>query len=284
MPAKELQSNHPPLEARGLHLTRGGKRILGNASLTLRKGELTVVIGPNGAGKSTLLKCLTGEYEPESGQVLLWGRPIDVWESEDLALTRAVLSQAAPLAFPFRVSEVVALGRLAHRFHSDTQTDSAAVDYALAQVGLKGFEDRRYTTLSGGEQQRTQLARVLAQLHGASMVGLESVKPLLFLDEPTSALDIRHQCRILGTARQLADEGHAVFAVLHDLNYALRFADRVILMREGRIVHDVASEHCDAGMLEDVFEIRLSQIPDTSQSGNNFYFPQHPKTPEIQKL
>jgi iron complex transport system ATP-binding protein len=196
---------------------------------------------------------------------------------EDLALCRAVLAQKTPLTFPFQVGEVVALGRLAHRRHSDATLDARAVAQSLSQVDLKDFETRRYTTLSGGEQQRTQLARILAQVYCENDEEARRRKPILFLDEPISALDIRHQCRILGTARQLANQGHAVFAVLHDLNYALRFADRLILMREGKIAHDVASAHCHPTILEEVFSVSLNRISDPSCTERDFYFPNHPK-------
>jgi len=275
----------PPLTASGLTVLRRGKAILSEAALILAPSEFTVVIGPNGAGKSTLLKCLCGELNPDRGSVEIAGRLVSDWPSVDLARRRVVLAQQTPLAFPFQVHEVVALGRLPHRAQSDAELDARAVTRALERVDLTDFANRRYTTLSGGEQQRAQLGRILAQLdHRPRIDAVADARgdgQIVFLDEPISALDIRHQCRILGIARKLADEGNCVFAVLHDLNFALRFADRLILMREGRIWHDVAVADCRPEMLEDIFEISLARIPDAARSGNDFFFPKAPASHQV---
>jgi iron complex transport system ATP-binding protein len=269
-------SRRPILEARDLTVVRRRAPILSESSLQLHPGEFTVVIGPNGAGKSTLLKCLSGELAADQGSVQLEGRKLEDWPAETLALKRAVLAQQTPLVFPFRVHEVVALGRLPHRKQSNAGQDASVVNKALERVDLTHLRKRRYTTLSGGEQQRAQLGRILAQLDIGHSTAQDAGKQLLFLDEPISALDIRHQCRILGIARQLSENGMSVFAVLHDLNYALRFADRILLMRDGRIHYDVRSQDCHPEMLETIFEISLARIPGAGKDAPDFFFPKPP--------
>jgi iron complex transport system ATP-binding protein len=273
----------PVLEARDLTVVRRRVPILSAASLQLQPGEFTVVIGPNGAGKSTLLKCLCGELEADHGAIQLEGRALEGWAADTLALKRAVLAQQTPLVFPFQVHEVVALGRLAHRKQSNARQDAAAVHHALERVDLSHLRNRRYTTLSGGEQQRAQLGRVLAQLDLGHSAAPGTGRKVLFLDEPISALDIRHQCRILGIARQLSESGTSVFAVLHDLNYALRFADRLLLMRDGRIHYDVRSQDCSSEMLESIFDISLARIAATSPGAPDFFFPKSPNTQPHQR-
>jgi iron complex transport system ATP-binding protein len=137
------------------------------------------------------------------------------------------------------------------------------------------LRDRAYTTLSGGERQRVQLARVLAQLDLPRSTEARMDR-LLFLDEPISALDIRHQCRILSLAKAAAEEGIAVLAVLHDLNFALRFGDRLLLLREGRIQHDLAPEKCTESILEEIFQIQLRAVSIAPSKTTQLFFPEAP--------
>ncbi len=218
-------------EARDLVLTYGGRSVIDGVSLTLRPGELTIVVGPNGAGKSSLLKLLTGEAVPSSGSARLDGQDLHRLHPARLARRRAVLPQSAQLAFPFTVAEIVRLGLEAGGHRQSPE----AVRAALARVGLPGFGARAYGALSGGEQQRVHLARVLAQV-GAPTEGGEP--RALFLDEPVSSLDIRHQVDVLSIARRFAAAGGCAFAVLHDLNLSSGFADRLIVVSKGRIAAD----------------------------------------------
>ncbi|MFW5883604.1 MAG: heme ABC transporter ATP-binding protein [Verrucomicrobiota bacterium] len=228
------------MRANNIEVIRGGKAILARQSLSLQPGELNVVLGPNGAGKSTLLKVLTGELEPDSGQVFYEEVPLAELDPPEIARRRAVLGQSSSLAFDFSVAEVVMLGRIPHLSSWESPKDRQACAEALEAVEMADFRHRSYPSLSGGEQQRVHLARVLAQLdaHAARAEAAgERRAAWLFLDEPTSALDLRHQHAVLELARRLARErGIGILAILHDLNLALRYADRVVLLSQGQQV------------------------------------------------
>lgn len=207
-----------------------GKALVDGVEVDAAPGEVLAILGPNGAGKSTLLNMLSGQMAPTEGQVLLGQKPLGDWKSEERARCLAVLPQASPLSFPFPVLEVVLMGRLPHARQSSAAKDEQAALAALERVEALHLAQRRYTTLSGGEKQRVHLARVLAQLDG----GLGDQPRVLLLDEPTSALDMAHQHRVLAVARALAAEGATVLAVLHDANLAAMYADRILMMKEGR--------------------------------------------------
>lgn len=242
------------LEATGLVVERGGRRIVDAVDCALVPGRLTILLGPNGAGKSTLLKVLSGDLVPEAGTVALEGRALGRWERRALACRRAVLPQASSLHFPFRVEEVVAMGRSPHYGRCSLAEDRRVCEEALRRVELLEARERRYPTLSGGEQQRVQFARVLAQLAGPG----ESGPQVLFLDEPTSSLDLRHQQHLLGHARELADGGCAVLAILHDLNLAMAYADDVWLLRDGALVAAGAAETVlEPATIEAVFGVAV---------------------------
>ncbi len=217
------------LQANSLTYRPGPKGLLQNVSLTVRPGEVLAIIGANGAGKSTLLKLLSGDLKPSAGEVLLDDKPLVQWPPAQLARRRAVLAQQHTLALAFQVRELVLLGRYPHFGGQPTAHDHAVVAAALDLVGLGHLAEREYLTLSGGEQQRTQLARVLAQVW-------EAEGGVLLLDEPLTGLDLRHQHQTLAVARQLARRGFGVVAVLHDLNLAAQYADQVLLLHQGRPV------------------------------------------------
>ncbi|MGE4405669.1 heme ABC transporter ATP-binding protein [Pseudomonas sp.] len=213
------------LRAEGVTVRRGAITALQGIHLDLPAGQVFGVLGPNGAGKSTLLGALCGELACSAGQVLLHGRPLDGWPDIERARRLAVLPQSSSLNFAFRVEEVVALGRLPHC--SGRVADARIVEAALATADALHLAARSYLTLSGGERQRVHLARVLAQL----WPGAEG--QVLLLDEPTSMLDPAHQHSILQAARRFAAQGAAVLVVLHDLNLAARYCDRLLLLAKG---------------------------------------------------
>lgn len=220
------------LRASQVSVIRGGKPILCDVSCELSPGRLTVVVGPNGAGKSTLLRLFAGEFSPDSGEITFADRALCDWPACDLACRRAVLPQESSLQFPFRVSEVALLGRAPHVRGLESARDYAIADEALRRVDLDAKRDRVFPSLSGGEKQRTHLARALAQVW-EPMCGAGRV---LLLDEPTASLDLAHQHATLREARRLASEGAAVLAILHDLNLAMTYADEVWVLGDGRLV------------------------------------------------
>jgi len=222
-------------EAQRISVALAGRTVLAEIDLSLAPGQLIAVVGPNGAGKSTLLKTLTGAIAPRSGQVLFDGRPLAAWPQRELAARRAVLAQSQHVAFPFTVFEVVALGRVSGAVYRSAAIRRLVLD-SLAAVDLAGYEGRLFQHLSGGEQQRVHIARALCQIGGAGE-GKMSAR-WLFLDEPTQSLDVTHQLAILDAARRHADAGGGAFAILHDLNLASLYADRLILVESGRIAGD----------------------------------------------
>ena len=210
-------------------LELGGRPVLQAVTLGVRPGEVVALIGPNGAGKSSLLHVLSGAVEPGAGAATLDGRPLPHWPRRTLARRRAVLAQSTVLTFPFRVVEVVLLGRSPHAGHAGRAADAAAAQAAMAAADVLHLADRVYTTLSGGERQRVQLARVLAQLDGGG------AGRYLLLDEPTNNLDMAHQQSIMATLRRLAADGCGILAVLHDPNLASLAADRIVVLAGGRV-------------------------------------------------
>ncbi|MDG1820189.1 MAG: heme ABC transporter ATP-binding protein [Porticoccaceae bacterium] len=234
-----------------LHLS--GFDLLRNVSIEIEAGKVTAIVGPNGAGKSSLLKVLTGEMEPTNGAVFLNQQPLHHWELEQKAQMLAVLPQHTLLNFPFTADEVVGLGRIPHQ--TGSAKDAQIVSEALELVDASYLQKRFYTQMSGGEKQRVQLARVLAQIWQPSALG----EQFLVLDEPTSAFDLSHQKLTLDIVRNLASRGIAVVMVLHDLNLAARCADNLVVFNGGVIEasgspEDVLTEP----LIEKVFGVKVT--------------------------
>lgn len=219
------------VEAQAVSLQIAGRTLLEDIQLSLTAGQFTILLGPNGAGKSSLLRLLCGEWQPSSGSILFGGLALNSWQSMALAKRRAVLSQSNQLTFPFTVREVVALGRLPYSQGRPSTKEKELIAQQLEVFDLTQIADRRFTKLSGGEKQRTHLARVTVQLAG----GTPNQPTALFLDEPTNNLDPVHHFALLEYAREFAQQGHLIVCVLHDLNTAMRYADNAIMMHEGRI-------------------------------------------------
>ena len=216
------------LTAAHLRLQRGQRWVIDDVSLTLNGGELVALIGPNGAGKSTLLRLLTGYLPADAGTCQLAGRALAQWPAETLSRRRAVMLQQTQLRFDWPVAAIVAMGRAPW----GSQHEADVVREVLTLTGCDELAHRRYATLSGGEQQRVQLARCLAQLWRDS-----APEGWLFLDEPTSALDLYHQQQLLRLLKKLIASGKLhVCVVLHDLNLAALWADRILLLHKGRLV------------------------------------------------
>ena len=249
-----------PLSCRQLTLERAGRTLLDGLDLTLAPGTVTALLGPNGAGKSTLLKCLTGEVSCR-GEISLLGTPRASWPGEALARQLGVLPQSSTLSFPFLCEEVVALGRLPHS--EPHQERDRIVRAALKHAGVAHLAHRLYPDLSGGERQRVQFARVLAQLWQPT--DREPIERLLLLDEPTAALDLKYQHQLLDIARALARRNTTVLVVLHDLNLAARYADRLLMLANGRLMADGSpAEVLTAPLLQALYgyPARVIQDPD----------------------
>lgn len=216
------------LTAANLSYQIGPHQLINNISLTINQGELVVIIGPNGAGKSSLLRLLTGYVQPNQGECYLLGKRLADWHRNALSKVRTVMRQHCDITFPFSAKDVIAMGRAPHGKKYFNQ----ALDDVIEKTQSQTLCYKDYRLLSGGEQQRIQLARVLAQLWQP-----KPTPRLLFLDEPTSALDLYHQQQMLRLLHNLTrNEPFSVCCILHDLNLAALYADRIFLVHQGKLV------------------------------------------------
>lgn len=276
------------LEAVGVGVQVPGKMLLRDASASFTAGQVTAILGPNGAGKSTLLSLLTGQREPANGLVRLGGQPLAAHPRERLARVRACVAQETQVAFDFTVQEVVELGRYPHRRHPSPQ-EAHIVAQAMQATAVDHLARRALNTLSGGEKARAHLARALAQVWepvpdqefcspgrpkeksappgGRELYGVGerggSVPRWLLLDEPTASLDLQHQHRVLQLVRDWAvGQGVGVVAVLHDLNLALRYSDRCVVLQDGQVVACGASAQVlTPACIAQVWGVRAQAVP-----------------------
>lgn len=247
------------IQINNLALTRGSKIVLSDFSMTMSPGEFVAVLGANGAGKSSLMSALAGELRPHTGQITIGGISIDLLGALEQARRRAVLPQQPSLDFALRVSDVVMMG--AYPFEQAAPDETAQwVGRAIALLSLEPLAGSRYTALSGGEQQRVQLARVLVQCfaieatHGFAYV---------LLDEPLSSLDPKHQILCMRTLAELSETGHVgVLVVLHDLNMAAQFCDKLVLLAQGRLIAQGSpDEVLIPAALEQAYDLPMTVVP-----------------------
>jgi iron complex transport system ATP-binding protein len=239
----------------------GGRRVVDGVDLHIDAGEVVALVGPNGAGKSTLLAALAGDVAA-GGRIEIGGLGVRAWKPVELARQRAVLPQRAMLSFPFTVCEVVAMGRAPWAGRPEGADDEDAIVEAMRLTETAGFAARPFPALSGGEQARVALARVLAQR-----------TPVLLLDEPTAALDLRHQELVLRAVRERAARGAAVVVVLHDLGLAAAYADRACLLAAGRIRAEGQPRDVFTGeLLSDVYQHEV-EVFDHPRTGTPMVVP-----------
>ncbi len=245
--------SNPIIKCENVSVVRGETTILQDVSLQANQGELIAILGPNGAGKSTLLGVLAGDLIPNSGTVNFGGDQISSLTKRELAQRRAVLPQQVTVSFPFSVEEVVEMGR----GPKQTGTDQDLIEMAMKRVDVLEMRTRLYRSLSIGEQARVSMARILAQ-----------DTPLLLLDEPTAVLDIGQQEKLMRIVRSLVDDGRTVIAVFHDLNVAMSFADRVVLLQKGKQVATGAPrETMTAETLSNIYEHKIDVITVSDDTG-----------------
>lgn len=226
------------LQVENLCVHSHGLDILNNVSITIPSGKISTIIGANGAGKSTLLKTITGDIDISSGEIKLHDQTINPKITNTLrARNLAFLPQLSLLNFPYTVDEVVRLGRTPHQ--TGEQIDSQIIQECLEVVEMSDFAKRSYTQLSGGEKQRVQIARVLAQIWRTE----DSTAPrVLLLDEPNASLDLGHQKSLMRFLREFTHHDVAILMVLHNLNTAANYSDELIAMHAGEIVTSGSSE------------------------------------------
>ena len=247
------------IEVEKIHFGVKNKSLLQDVSFKAKTGEFWAVVGANGAGKSTLMKLLSKELTPTQGKISFHNKDLKKYSLKELAQKRAVLAQQNVITLAFTVHDIVLMGRYPFYDSKPSQRDLSIVDHCLQKVGIIHFRDRLYPTLSGGEQQRVQLARTLAQIW-------EVREGFIFLDEPTSGMDLLHQYETFQLAREMTQKGYGVIAVVHDLNFALQYADQVLMLKKGKMFAiGNASEVLTGENIRDAFgvSVRIFQ-PDDS--------------------
>ncbi|MBM4090742.1 MAG: ABC transporter ATP-binding protein [Planctomycetes bacterium] len=240
----------PAISLHHVHVQLTGSEILRGVSCRVPRGCLVALVGPNGAGKSTLLRAACGHVPLSAGQVEIDGQPLHRLSRRHIARSVCLLPQDANLAVPFSVREIVAMGRNPHlgRFQPLGRRDTEIIAWAMRQASVESLADRPVTRLSGGEKQRTLLARCLA-----------TEAPTLLLDEPTSCLDILHELEVLELLQQFARQDKTVVAAMHDLNAARRICSHVVLLHEGRVAAQGSpAETLCQDHLERVFGVRVA--------------------------
>lgn len=240
------------LSAENISFKVDHKYLLQESSVKFESGKFHVIMGANGAGKSTLLKLLAGDQKSSSGRISLFGKELNQYSKKQLATKRAVLSQHYNITFPISVNDIVLMGRYPFFFNSPSANDLSICQKAMQLMDVGDFFDRDYNTLSGGEAQKVQMSRVLSQIWEAK----EGEEKLLFLDEPVSHLDVKYQHQLLKAAKNLCNEHTTVVAILHDINLAIPYADRIFFMKQGKIVYDTTElSNISTEVIEDVFGV-----------------------------
>ncbi len=249
------------LSANNISLSFGDNQVLQNVSLSVKRGEVIGLIGPNGAGKTSLLRILANLQNPDHGQVDLQGKNLSDTAIKQLAQQIGYLAQGAPAHWPLLAEKVVELGRLPYQSLNQSlwqglnTKDKKIIDQAISQTEIDHLRQRPITTLSGGERMRVLLARLFA-----------SEPTLILADEPVAALDPYHQLHIMELLREHAANKGAVIVVLHDLNLAARFCDRLALLHKGKIaVEGKPALVLDNKNLRDVYGIEAKYLKDDSQ-------------------
>ena len=240
------------LSIKNVSYSVGKKEIVKNISVDFLPGEFTMILGPNGSGKSTFLNLFSGEIKAKEGTIFYLDTKISELKKEALAKVRAVMSQQPELGFPLTVDEVVMMGRYPHFTFNPGKKDEAICNEVIEQMNIVELKYRNYLTLSGGEKQRVQFARVLAQIWEMPSHGHR----YLFLDEPLTNLDINYQQEFLTIARSLTKTDTVLVAVMHDVNLAVQYADKLIFLKDGEMVSygnplDILSEE----LIKNVFDV-----------------------------
>lgn len=240
------------IEVQNLQYQIGKQAILNDISVQFQPGLCHLIVGPNGSGKSTFIKILSAEIEAYQGNILYEGKDVKKITKQNLSQYRAVLSQHTELSFPMRVDEVVMLGRHPHFEISPSKKDNQIVQDALDLLSLQNLAGRNYQTLSGGEKQRVQYARVLTQIWETPQQGLR----YLFLDEPLNNLDVYYQQQFLSIAQSFMNDATILIGVVHDINIAIRFAQQLYFFVNGKIVAQGVPENIvQPALLKKVFDI-----------------------------
>ena len=226
--------------------------ILKDISLEIRSGEILSILGPNGSGKSTLMKVLAGDINPNSGSVVINGTNLNDIGISSRAIVRSMMSQAQNIVYDFDVREIIEMGWIESSVDQPNGHFENTLTLISNECGIDHLLKRKYNSLSGGEQRMVHFARTLLQSNGLK----ENLQKYIFFDEPTANLDIKRELNILNVIRKKAKEGYGIFVVLHDLNLAYNFSDRIILIKDGKISKmGDPNDVFDDDILSEVYEV-----------------------------
>lgn len=247
------------IKLKDISFSYANRLVLDDLNFEIKSGEFVVILGANGAGKSSIIKLLSGLNLPNKGEIKINNKLISEFNASSLARIRAVLEQECTLAFEASVLEVVLLGRFAYSKFSTSYKDVQIARECLSMLGLKEFENRLYFQLSGGEKRRVQFARVLAQLSDKS--GFKD--KVLLLDEPNAGLDPSCAHKTLSVAKSISKAGASVVAVLHDPNMAALYADKILLLKDKKILdYDIPKNIMKVQKLEQTYAAKCKIISD----------------------
>jgi len=236
------------LDIQSLNYTINKKVIISDISFNVNEGDFISIIGPNGSGKSTLIKLISDDIKADSGLVEILGKKLADWDPIELAKNRAILPQFNNLSFPFTVIDVIKMGRYAVEMK---ENENIIYQKLLEIFDLNDLEKQIYTTLSGGEKQRVQLARVISQIWSDSYH-----KKILFLDEPTAFLDIKHQLSLFKFLKSLNDMGLTIIMVIHDISQAILHSNKIMLMKEAKLIdYGQVDKIINNDLLNEVFDV-----------------------------
>ncbi len=240
------------LKAENIFFKVGDKTLLHETSVVFEENRFHVIMGPNGAGKSTLLKLLAGSERPSGGRIFFHKKEIGEFSKKELAMLRAVLSQHYNITFPITSNDMVMMGRYPYFKTLPSKEDKEICKMTTAMMQADDLLDRDYNTLSGGETQKIQMSRILAQIWSTE----KSQNKILFLDEPVSHLDMKYQHQLLQVAKAMCKKNITVIAILHDINLSLTYADHILFMKHGEIKYEINDQkEITTSIIKDVFDV-----------------------------
>ena len=252
---------------KSLSFSINDKLLIRDINLDILEGDMVSIIGPNGSGKSTLIKLVSNELSANSGSIIIKDKLNSSWSIKELSKFRAVLTQSGHLSFPFSTFDIIRMGR--YPFETNKVVNDKICIELIDLLDLNNQIDQVYTTLSGGEKQRVQLARVFAQIWSDNTYEGK----ILMLDEPTSFLDIKHQYSLFKILKSLNNKGLTIMMVLHDINHALSYSEKIIMLKDSNLMgFGKINEIINSEILEKLFNLKLNLIKDNKTGKFNVSF------------
>lgn len=250
------------ITANNISLSYKDKDILKNIDIEIKKGEIITILGPNGAGKSSLLNIISGEIDINKGEVYYEDSPLSQLNIQERAYIRSVMSQSQPIVFDFSVREIVEMGWLDKGNLRYSDNINLAISGVLNDCDIRHLENRKFNTLSGGEQRRVHFARSLIQLWRESD---NKDSRYLLLDEPTANLDLFHQINLMKMLKELSKDGVGILVILHDLNLAFKYSDKIAMIKNGSMIaYNEPKKIIDQNILSEVYDLTFDiQVKDS---------------------